>query len=137
MAAVKFESTIKRAPIFEAKEDGWSETVDITFEDKCDGYVFNKETGEKEFTKVNHLSFFTSELIKVLSEDSDIAGFLAAKTHNERLKLLPVLLSGAKIIIILEHDGTNKKMLHSVERVILTEAMMTRIQKALDELFGF
>lgn len=137
MATIKFENGVRNARVFDAKEEGWSETISLTIDGEIDGYTFNEETGEKELTKVNQISVFVPEVIKALSVNPDLAAFLTAKKKEERLLILPVLLAGAKMKHTSEHIEAEKKMLREIESISVSDVMMSRIQKALDQLFGF
>lgn len=137
MATIKLESVINRSMVFNEKEEGWSKTISLTLSTEVDGYTFNEETGEKELVNVNQISFFVPEVIKALSVNADVAAFLTAKDKDERYKLLPVLLAGAKMKHTSEHIEAEKKMLREIESITVSDVMMSRIQKALDQLFGF
>lgn len=137
MATIKLESVINRSMVFNEKEEGWSKTISLTLSTEVDGYQFNDETGEKELVKTNQLSFFVPEVIKALSVNADVAAFLTAKSKEERETLLPVLLAGSKMKHTAEHLTDEKKMLRVIEEIVISDVMMTRVQKALDQLFGF
>lgn len=137
MPAVKVKSCVNRAQIFAPKEEGWSESVNISLNEDIDGYVINKETGEKELAKVNHISVFIGDIIKVMSSNPSIGAFFAAKSKDEKIILLPVLLAGAKIEYTREHIEEDKNFLTVITSITISDAMLARIEKALDALLGF
>lgn len=137
MAATKFVCVLRSARVFDAKEDGWSETVALTLPEEIDGYVVDQETGEKKLDKVNQVSFFIGQVIKALATDADVSAFLTAKSREERIQLLPVLLAGATVTMTSEHDKANNKFLRELPQIAVSEQNKTRIARALDQLFGF
>lgn len=137
MAAIKINSSVRSARVFAPKEEGWSETVAIVMADEFDGYQFSEETGEKMLVQTNQVSVFISEIIKVLSLNADLSAFLTAKTREERVQLLPVLMAGSKIKMSREHLEDEKKFITVIEEIVVSDVMMARVQKALDQLFGF
>lgn len=137
MAAIKIESELRFARVFNPKEEGWSESMNLTLVAPVAGYEVNKETGEKVAGQVDAVSFFIGDVVKALSHDADVSAFLVAKTKEERLQLLPVLLAGAKMIHTAEDIADEKKMLRNIEKIVITPVMLSRVQKALDQLFGF
>lgn len=138
MGAIKIKSCVKQATVFQPKEEGWSETIDIRLNEEIDGYQFNEETGEKELTKVNHVSVFIGDIISAMcTDDSSISAFFAAKNREEKCKLIPVLLAGAHIEFNREHIENDKKIITDITKVVITDAMKERINRALDALLGF
>lgn len=137
MSAVKHSTCAKRAQVFAPKEEGWSESVSINFNEEIDGYVINEETGEKELTKVSSLSVFIGDVIKAMANNPSVSAFLTAKSREEKIIILPVLLAGAKVEYIREHIESEKKFITELLNITLTDMMLARIEKALDALLGF
>lgn len=138
MSMLKTKSSATRVAIFAPKEEGWSESVNINLSTPVEGYKVNEETGEKELTEVDSISFFIGDVIKCLaSSDSNVGAFLTAKCREEKLKIIPVLMAGAEVEHTSDHVVKDKKILRELTKITLTAANLERINKALDSLFGF
>lgn len=131
-----FSLSALRAQVFEPQTEGWSETVAINFSEEIDGYVVNKETGEKESAKVKHLSVFIGDVIKALATNASVSAFLAAKSRDDKKKLIPVLLAGATVSFSRTHDEKEHEYLTEDMVITISDAMLARIEKSLDSLFG-
>lgn len=137
MATIKVKSNVKRVTVFAPKEEGWSESVNINLSTPIEGYQFNEETGDKELTQVDAVSVFIGDVIKALCENASLAAFCAAKSKEDKVKLIPVLLAGADIQITREHIESEKKYVTTIEKITVSDLMLARIEKALDALLGF
>lgn len=131
-----FSLSALRAQVFEPQTEGWSESVSISFNEEIDGYLIDKETGEKKEAKVKHLSVFIGDVIKALATNASVAAFLAAKSRDDKKKLIPVLLAGAKVDFNRTHDDKEHEWITDNIVITISDAMLARIEKSLDSLFG-
>lgn len=137
MAATAYTLNVLSAHCFAPKEENWSETVNIKFTEEVDGYIVDEQKG-KVLTKVKNLSFFIGDVIKGLCAASDdVAAFLAAKSRDEKIRLVPMLLSASVMDIDIEILNDENKAIHTITSIVVNDAMQKRIEKALDQLFGF
>lgn len=137
MAALRFAMCAKRAQVFAPKEEGWSESVSISLPEEIDGYAINQDTGEKELTKVNTISVFIGDVIKAMANNPSVSAFLTAKSREEKIQIIPVLLAGAKVEYTREHLESEKQFITVITNITMTDMMLARIEKALDALLGF
>lgn len=126
------------AQVFNPKEDGWSESVNVVLADDIDGYAINPETQLKEAGQVNHFSVFIGDVVKALSaSDASVAAFLSAKTHAQKVTLVPMLLANAELKFTREHNEAEKKYITELLEIKVAENIKILIDKALADLFGF
>lgn len=138
MAAVNFELVSRMAQVFNPREDGWSESVKLTFNGEIDGFIVNPDTQVKEAGRVNHISVFIGEVVRGLcAADATVAAFLAAKSHEQKLQLVPMLLSNAKVKFTRELDAENNQYITEIESIHISEQFLQMIAKALADLFKF
>lgn len=137
MAATAYSLNVISAQVFEPKEENWSETVNVKFTEEVDGYVVDEKKG-KVLTKVKNVSFFIGDIIKALcAANGDVAAFLAAKKHDEKVRLIPMLLAASVLNLEVEVKEDEQKAFHTALDITVNDAMQQRITKALDALFGF
>lgn len=138
MATITENLHVNRAQAFAPKEEGWSETIKMTFDGEIDGMVTDKETGVKKQEKVNYISVFVSEIIKAMCEsDANLSAFLSAKKHDEKVTLVAMMLADADITIESTFVEEEQKYIRTITNIVVPPAMMTRVNNALDKLFGF
>lgn len=139
MTAIKISSAVTRAQVFPAKEEGWSEQVALHVADEFDGFTVDDD-GVKTAAKVSYISVFKGDVIKALSAtNAQVGAFLSAKSADEKLKLLPIILNGAKIEFTREltKEDDVEMYLTAIEKIEIDAQFLSMIQDALKSLFMF
>lgn len=138
MATISMSSAVTRAQVFESKEEGWSETVNLTLAAPIEGMKINPETQLKEKGEVNSVSVFIGDVIKALCNgDAGVSAFLAAKNREEKLKLVPMLVANAEIDFDREYFEDENEYHTTLNKIVINENIKKLIDNALEKLFMF
>lgn len=138
MAANEMSVVVRMAQVFNPKEEGWSETVNMVMTTEFEGMVQNKETGLKEKTDVNRVSVFIGDVVRGLAAaDASVAAFLAAKSHDEKVKLIPMLLSNSTVKMTREFDEDENEFITEIVEITIADQFLTMIREAIAKLFAF
>lgn len=135
---IAMTSAVTRAQVFDPKEEGWSESVNLNLAAPIEGMRINPDTQIKERAEVNSVSVFIGEVIKALcAGDSSVAAFLAAKSKEDKVKLIPMLVANAEIDFTREYVEAENEYHTTIEKIIVSDSIKALINNALEKLFSF
>lgn len=136
MSKILVESAVTRAQVFAPKEENWSETVCLHIDEEIDGMQITD--GVKNAAKVKQISFFVGDVFKAMANtNSDVAAFLAAKSREQKIAMLPILLANASVQHDAEYLEDKQEFIRELTTITLSDSNLERIKAALDKLFGF
>lgn len=123
--------TVCNVDIHPSEEEGVGATIALTFKEEIDGYRVPRETHIKEFTKVHRVSFFVSEVIRVMAQNFIVGSWLKSKKKDEVNELLPVVLMGSKLVVESLNVVDEQKMMRDIISIKIEDMFLDTMKSSV------